>query len=97
MSFIQLLRVVPMGPFVWLMDGLLMKAEWRYAPMECGGQCVTLAGMTMMPELCADNWVTASAQVYKLGTRLVICKDRNCQLASCRIIEQPIKLHSGIY
>ena len=63
MSFIQLLRVVPMEPFVWLMDGLLMKAEWRSASMECGEQCVTLAGMTMMPESCADDWVTVSAQV----------------------------------
>ena len=26
--------------------------------MECGEQCVTMAGITMMPELCADNWDT---------------------------------------
>ena len=24
--------------------------------MECGGQCVTLAGVAVMPESCADNW-----------------------------------------
>ena len=24
--------------------------------MECGEQCVTITGITMMPELCADNW-----------------------------------------
>ena len=24
--------------------------------MECGEQCVIVAGITMMPELCADNW-----------------------------------------
>ena len=24
--------------------------------MECGEQCVIMAGITMMPESCADNW-----------------------------------------
>ena len=24
--------------------------------MECGGQCVKVAGITMIPELCANNW-----------------------------------------
>ena len=39
--------------------------------MECGGQCVTLVGTTMMPELCADNWGTVSMQVsFALGKRL---------------------------
>ena len=52
-----------MEPFVWLVDDLLMKAEWRSASMEYGGQYVTLAGAAVMPELCADNWVTVSAQV----------------------------------
>ena len=31
--------------------------------MECGEQCVQIAGITMMPELCADNWGTVSTQV----------------------------------
>ena len=32
--------------------------------MECGEQCVMLVtGITMMPELCADNWGTVSTQV----------------------------------
>ena len=26
--------------------------------MECGEQCVVVAGITMMPESCADNWGT---------------------------------------
>ena len=52
-----------MGPFDLLVDGLLMKAGLRSASVECGGQCVTLAGVAMMPELCADNWGTVSAQV----------------------------------
>ena len=42
-----------------------MQAEWRSASMECGEQCVVsgITGITMMPELCADNWDTASTQV----------------------------------
>ena len=24
--------------------------------MECGEQCVMITGITMMQELCADNW-----------------------------------------
>ena len=33
--------------------------------MECGEECVVclITGMTMMPELCADNWGTVSTQV----------------------------------
>ena len=30
--------------------------------MECGGQCVIVAGMTMMPQLCVDNWGTVSTR-----------------------------------
>ena len=51
----QLLRVVAMAPFGWSVDDHLMKAEWRSASMECGGQCVTLDGIVVMQELCADN------------------------------------------
>ena len=40
-----------------------MQAEWRSASMECGEQCVILSGITMMPELCADNWGTVSTWV----------------------------------
>ena len=52
-----------MEQFVWLMDQLRVLAEWRSASMECGEQCVIMAGITMMPELCADNWGTMSTQV----------------------------------
>ena len=41
-----------------------MKAQWRSASMDCGGQYVTLVGITMMPVLCADNWGTVLAQVW---------------------------------
>ena len=47
-----------MKHFVWLMDLLKVLAGWRSVSMECGEQCVTMAGIVMMPELCADNWGT---------------------------------------
>ena len=59
----QLLDIALMGAFVWLMDLWGLLAEWRSASMECGEQCVQIAGITMMPELCADNWGTVSTQV----------------------------------
>ena len=32
--------------------------------MECGEQCVVIiAGITIMPELCADNWDTMLTQM----------------------------------
>ena len=52
-----------MKHFVWLMDQLRVQAEWRSASMEYGEQCVITAGISMMPELCADNWGTPIAQV----------------------------------
>ena len=57
-----------MEQFVWLMDHWRVQAEWRSASMEYGEQCVvpmafSMAGITMMPELCADNWGTMSTQV----------------------------------
>ena len=61
-----------MGLFNWLEDDPLMKAEWRSASMECGGQCVTLVGIPEMPELYADNWVTVSAQVCKVESEVTI-------------------------
>ena len=44
-----------MAPFGWLVGSPLMKAEWRSASMEYGGQCVMIAGTLVMPELCADS------------------------------------------
>ena len=40
-----------------------MLAGWRSASMECGEQCLAMTGITIMPELCADNWGTMSTQV----------------------------------
>ena len=42
--------------FDWLVDGILIEAEWRSASMECGGQCVIIAGITVMLMLYADSW-----------------------------------------
>jgi len=33
-----------------------VKVEWRSASVGCGGECVTIHGVLMMPELCAGNW-----------------------------------------
>ena len=48
-------QVALMAPFNWLVDSPLMKAEWRSVSMECGGQCVMIAGVPVMPGLCADS------------------------------------------
>ena len=55
MPLFNLHQVVPMGHFNWLEDDPLMKAEWRSASMECGGQCVMIAGTLAMPGLCAGS------------------------------------------
>ena len=39
-----------------------MLAEWRSASMECGGQCVVITGIAILPELCAGNLGTMSMQ-----------------------------------
>ena len=52
-----------MGHFVWLMDLWRVLVQWRSASMECGEQCLVPDGITLMPELCADNWATVSTQV----------------------------------
>ena len=73
LQLLELLRVVATGHFDWLVDSPLMKAEWRSASMECGGQCVTLVGITVMPELCADNWGSLwVCLVQVLKTRLLV-------------------------
>ena len=59
---VQLPRVALMEQFVWLMDLWRVLGEWRSALMECGEQCVAIAGIEMMPKLCADNWGTMSTQ-----------------------------------
>ena len=48
-------QVALMASFDWLVGSPLMKAEWRSALMECGGQCVMIAGGPVMPELSAGS------------------------------------------
>ena len=43
-----------MAPFD-LLGSPLMKAEWRSASMECGGQCVMTPGTPGMPEWSAES------------------------------------------
>ena len=50
-----------------------MLAQWRSASMECGEQCVVKTGITMMPELYADNWGTISTQVSSLSPGSELC------------------------
>ena len=59
-----------MEQFVWLMDLWRVQAEWRSASMECGEQCVIMAGIIMMPELCADNWGTVVEVSSFIGKRI---------------------------
>ena len=66
----QLVRVVAMGLFAWLVDGPLMKVEWRSVSVECGGQCVTLVGVAVMSKLCADNWGFHWTCLAQVGTLL---------------------------
>ena len=65
-SIAQLSRVALMEQFVWLMELLRVLAEWSSASVECGEQCVVMNGITMMPELCADNWGTVRIEVSQL-------------------------------
>ena len=66
--FQKLPRDVTMGAFGWLVDGPLMKAEWRSASTECGGQCVIMDGIPMRPELCADSWDFLSIYLGQVST-----------------------------
>ena len=42
--------------FNWLEERVREKDEWRFATMEYGGQCVTMAGIKWMLMLSANNW-----------------------------------------
>ena len=66
-SSLQLPSIALMEHFVWLMDPWRVLAEWKFASMECGEECVVVTGITMVPELCADNWDMMPTQVSSLG------------------------------
>ena len=88
-SIAQLSRVALMEQFVWLMELLRVLAEWSSASMECGEQCVVMNGITMMPELYADNWGTISTQVssLSLGKREVILLELRSYLCDVAVSE----------
>ena len=44
-----------------------MQAGWRSASLDCGEQCVIMAGMKMMPQSCADNWATVTTLVVEVS------------------------------
>ena len=48
----------------WLEERVREKDKWRFATMEYGGQCATMAGIKWMLMLSADNWVLAIKQLY---------------------------------
>ena len=77
-SSLQLLSIVLMKHFVWLMDPWRVLAGWRSASMECGEECAMMAGITMMPELCADNWDMMSTQVSSFGKEITTKLDFRC-------------------
>ena len=44
-----------MGKSDWLEERVREKDEWRFASIECGGQCVIMAGMKWMQMLSVIN------------------------------------------
>ena len=40
----------------WLEERVREKDEWRFATVEYGGQCVTIAGMKWMLMWSANSW-----------------------------------------
>ena len=47
----------------WLEERVREKDEWRFATMEYGGQCVTMAGIKWMLILSANNWVSTTKEL----------------------------------
>ena len=68
-SSLQLPSIALMEHFVWLMDPWRVLAEWKFASMECGEECVVVTWVAMMPESCADNWDMMSTQVSSFGKK----------------------------
>ena len=42
--------------FVWWEAPINMRAEWKYASMTSGGQCVMMAGAVLMQLWSASSW-----------------------------------------
>ena len=50
--------------FSWLEESVREKDEWRFATMEYGGQCATMAGIKWM-QLSSANSLDMDNQVRK--------------------------------
>ena len=72
-----------MGPFIWLMDLSRALVQWRSASMEYGEQCVQIVGITVMPELCVDNWGTMSTQMKVRFRKRIFPYVKRNRMCSC--------------
>jgi hypothetical protein len=57
--------------FDWLVERVREKDEWRFATMEYGRQCVTMAGMKWMLMSSANRWVSAIKELYPPTTAIL--------------------------
>ena len=55
----------------WLEERVREKDEWKFATMEYGGQCVTMAGIKWMPMLSANNWVSTTKELCPPTTAIL--------------------------
>ena len=60
-----------------------MKAEWRSASMECGGQCAMIA--LEVPKLCADSWDYLTQASY-CGFRIIESSVYIASSMLCKVI-----------
>ena len=49
--------------FDWLVERMREKDKWRFATMEYGGQCVTMAGIKWMLMSSVNNWVSTTKEL----------------------------------
>ena len=66
-----------------------------------GGQCVTLVVVAVMLELCVDNWVTVSTQVYDRAICGLFMLSLERALTYTALVDeltdkQCVKLHSDV-
>ena len=69
--------------------------------MVCGRQCVTLVVVAVRLELCVDNWVTVSTQLYDRATCVSFMLSLECALTYTALVDeltdkQCVKLHSDV-
>ena len=57
--------------FSWLEEIVKEKDKWRFATMECGGQCVTMAGIKWMLMSFVNNWVSTTSEPHPPTTAIL--------------------------